>query len=141
MLVGILSFIFGASEANGQVTKHVSKAAFQSNLSRQMAMSPLTVAQLREHGVTTESELKLEYFFHTNSSMKAQALASALRTMNYSAKLGPSAGGESVLATVTGWTKPILMEAENVVNWTIEMTRLGYEHDCEFDGWGTNPSQ
>ena len=140
VIMGILSFLFGASVANGQDIKYISEAAFQSNLARQVAMSPQTVAQLRQLGVTTETELKLEYFFYTNSQDKAQALAEALKTRNYSVEIGPSASDKSVVV-VTGWTVPMRMETENVVKWTGEMTRLGYEHDCEFDGWGTNPSQ
>lgn len=31
------------------------------------------------------------------------------------------------------------MDTRLVVEWTKEMCRLGYSHDAEFDGWGTNP--
>lgn len=129
-----------ASGANGRDTGYVSEAEFQSNLARQMAMAPQTVALLREHGVTTDTELKLEYFFYTDSREKAQALADALQSRDYSVEFGPSASDKSVIL-VNGWTVPMLMQTENVVKWTGEMTRLGYEHDCEFDGWGTNPIQ
>jgi hypothetical protein len=28
-----------------------------------------------------------------------------------------------------------------VLDWTSRMCDVGREHDCEFDGWGTNPKQ
>jgi hypothetical protein len=33
------------------------------------------------------------------------------------------------------------MTDDAVVTWTQSMCRLGNEHDCDFDGWGTHPSQ
>jgi hypothetical protein len=33
------------------------------------------------------------------------------------------------------------METTNVINWTKQMCKIGYQFDCEFDGWGTNPDQ
>jgi hypothetical protein len=139
--MGILSFLFGSSGANGQVPQFVSEAEFESNYERQTKMAPETVGQLRQYGVTPESELRLEYFFYTTSQDKAQALAAVLEAKGYSVEfVGPSASDASQ-QVITGWTTPMLMETEGVVNWTGDMTRLGYEHDCEFDGWGTNPSQ
>jgi hypothetical protein len=29
------------------------------------------------------------------------------------------------------------MDLASVLNWTETMCRVGFEHDCEFDGWGT----
>ena len=37
--------------------------------------------------------------------------------------------------------KKLVADTEAVVAWTEQMCRLGREHDCEFDGWGTNPRQ
>lgn len=138
--MGILSFLFGASSASGQEAPFVTEAAFQSNLDRQTAMTPETVQQLREYGVTPESELRLEYFFYTNTEAKARALAAELEAKEYSVEFGPSAA-DSAQIVITGWTTPLTMDTEGVVAWSAEMTRLGYKYDCEFDGWGTNPSQ
>ncbi len=103
-------------------------------------MSPETVAQLRQYGVTSESMLKLEYFFYTNTRAKAQSLAESLGEKGYSVEFAPTAG-DPALFLVTGWTEPIQMDTDSVVGWTATMARLGYEHDSEFDGWGTNPEQ
>jgi len=103
-------------------------------------MSPQVVEELRKHGGTNDSTLKLEFFFYTDTEKKAQALATPLRQLDYQVDTGRSAGDDQ-LFLVTGRTVPIKMDDRSVVAWTENMCRLGYEHDCEFDGWGTNPIQ
>ncbi|MBN9294075.1 MAG: hypothetical protein J0G96_08870 [Flavobacteriia bacterium] len=52
----------------------VSETAFNDNRDRQMQMTPQTLEQLRSLNVTTDKELKLEYFFYTNTADKAKQL-------------------------------------------------------------------
>ena len=118
----------------------VSEQAFRENLERQTAMSPLTVAELRKHGVTESTMLRLEFFFYASVEDNAQQLATALRDLGYRVE-AKVAAGERRLYVVTGWTSPIGMDDECVLQWTERMVRLGYAHDSEFDGWGTNPQQ
>jgi regulator of RNase E activity RraB len=141
--MGILSWLFG-SRAQAQGTPasgvFVSEQAFRENLARQIAMSPQTVAELRKHGVTERAHLRLEVFFYANVERNAQQLAIALGDLGYQVE-AKIAAGDSHLFVVTGWTSPIAMDDESVVQWTERMVRLGYAHDSEFDGWGTNPQQ
>jgi len=91
-------------------------------------------------GVTDERQLKLEYFFYTNTKEKAAALAQKLTDLGY-------AGGFDYAATnkkefvIKGWTSPMKMDDKTVLDWTASMCDLGREHDCDFDGWGTTPEQ
>ena len=103
-------------------------------------MTPQTLAQLYEYGVTEDSELKLEYFFYTNNEDKAASLRKALVNLGYSGEFGQSASDDSIYI-VTGWTTPIKMDRDSAVTWTESMCKIGFEHDAEFDGWGTNPEQ
>jgi regulator of RNase E activity RraB len=103
-------------------------------------MSPQTLVQLRKHDVTSEKELKIEFFFYTNTSDKAMHLAKELEKFNYIVQHGVSSGDKR-LFIVTGWTTKIKMSEEVVTNWTNQMCEIGYKFDCEFDGWGTNPDQ
>jgi regulator of RNase E activity RraB len=96
--------------------------------------------QLRTHGGGPEKELKLEYFFYTDAPEKASALAADLNKRGYSVKVGGAAANPK-LQIVTGWTSPVLMQDDIVFQWIKDMCSLGYTHDCEFDGWGTNPEQ
>ena len=117
-----------------------SDEAFAENRAQQLSMTPQTMTQLRRFGVTDGSRLKLEYFFYTNSEEKAEALAQSLSAMGYDCEYGVSADDDS-LVVITGWTSPMAMDDSSVTDWTARMCDLGREHDCEFDGWGTNPEQ
>lgn len=118
----------------------VSEGDYQENRTKQVSMAPLTMKQLRGYGVTDESNLKLEYFFYTNTKQKAESLANELADRGYEGSHDVSAG-DSTQFVITGWTVPMFMSDEAVVGWTKEMCDLSYKFDCEFDGWGTNPSQ
>lgn len=60
--------------------------------------------------------------------------------MGYESEFGQAAGDDK-LQIVTGWSSPIQMATEAVVEWTRQMCDIGFKHDAEFDGWGTNPEQ
>lgn len=139
--MGFFGSLFGFLKGNNDKPHRcVSESAFRKNSAKQTRMSPQTVAELRKHGVTDEASLKLEFFFYTDKTAEGEALTKALRDLHYEVKYGPAAG-DPRLVLVTGWTTPIKMSEGSVVAWTKTMCRLGYEHDCEFDGWGTNAGQ
>jgi regulator of RNase E activity RraB len=117
--------------------RFVSQQAFERNVQKQVTMTPMTLQQLRSHNVTPDKERKLEFFFYTDKVENADALAAKLRERHYEVEHGPSASDEKV-QLVTGWTMPMLMRDDTVLAWTREMCSLGFAHDCDFDGWGTN---
>jgi regulator of RNase E activity RraB len=112
----------------------------ESNRQKQLAMTPKTVEQLRTHGVTSETNLKLEFFFYTDTADKADALKKALSELKYEVEQGLAAA-DKTLRVITGWSTAMQMKDEIVVAWTEQMCRIGFSHDCDFDGWGTNPEQ
>ncbi|HEY9000200.1 MAG TPA: ribonuclease E inhibitor RraB [Mucilaginibacter sp.] len=118
----------------------VNERAFDKNRTLQMQMAPKTLEQLYKYDVTEEKELKLEFFFYTNTAEKAEYFATELEKLNYSVHHGISASNKK-LFIITGWTNKIKMADDIVANWTERMCEIGYEFDCEFDGWGTNPNQ
>lgn len=118
----------------------VNETAFDNNREKQMQMTPKVLEQLYKLDVRQEKELKLEYFFYTNTAEKAEQLARELEKLNYSVHHGVS-GGNKKLFIITGWTSKMKMADDIVVNWTEKMCEIGYEFDCEFDGWGTSPNQ
>lgn len=140
MVMGFILSLFGCSKKGdgGGPTRYATEQAYKDSLAKQVSMTPQTMAQLRKHGVTEASMLRLEFFFYTDMESKAESLAAALKAMGYQAEAGRSAGDDK-LFLVNGWTIPLKMDDPSVVNWTEQMCKRGYEHDCEFDGWGTNP--
>lgn len=138
-LMRFVKAFFGGSNG-GDPRRYLSEDAFREILAKQTAMSPATIAQLQKLGVTDATSLKLEFFFYTDTDSKAQGLENALKELQYEAHRGPSASDpNSVL--INGWTTSMKMDVRTVVAWTEEMCRLGFMHDCEFDGWGTSPKQ
>ena len=120
--------------------RFLTQKAHERALSSQLQMTPETLSQLRTLGVGIERSLSLEYFFYTNTPAKAESLGSALLGLGYTPEIGPSASDKRQ-SVITGWTPRMPMGDAIVSSWTREMCELGYAHDCEFDGWGTNPQQ
>lgn len=134
--MGLFDF-FKSQSNSGQF---VSEGAFSNNCKKQMQMTPQVIDQLRKLNVSEEKELKLEYFFYTNTAEKAESLALEVEKLNYTVAHGVSAGDKK-LFIVTGWTAKIKMADDVVVEWTKQMCELGYKFDSEFDGWGTEANQ
>jgi len=118
----------------------VTETEFNSKREMQMQMVPPTLNQLRKLNGMTDKELKLEYFFYTNTADKAEQFAAEIEKLNYSVEHGVSAGDKN-LFVITGWTTKMKMTDEAVEQWAKQMCELGYKFDCEFDGWGTTPDQ
>lgn len=121
--------------------RYVSDSALKSSLAKQSEMNSQTLAQLKNYGVNSDSELKLEFFFYTNEQDKASNLAIDLKALDYEIETVNKAVGDEKLWIVSGWTTKIKMDINSVTDWTTKMCNLGFEHDCDFDGWGTNPDQ
>lgn len=120
-----------------QPKRFVSQKAFENNLAKQMNLTPQTLQQLRTYNVTPEKQRKLEFFFYTDTAEKAAALTVALGNKSYEVEHGPSASNPKI-QIIRGWTAEITMSDNAVLDWTKEMCTIGFAHDCDFDGWGTN---
>lgn len=137
IIMGLFDFLKSKQNSNNQF---VTEQTFKNNLTKQMQMTPQTMEQLRKLNVSADKELKLEYFFYTNTTDKAKSFANELAKLNYEVKHEQSAGDKSNFI-ITGWTTKMKMQDTIVANWTKEMCELGYKFDCDFDGWGTSPDQ
>ena len=60
--------------------------------------------------------------------------------IGYTSEHEPSASDKTIFV-ITGWTSKMQMNPSTVIDWTRQMCELGFTHDAEFDGWGTNPLQ
>ena len=130
--MGLFDSLFGR-KGGGQFR---TDDAHAQNRARQLTMTPMTVAQLRKYGVTDQTQLKLDYFFYTNTEEKAAALVQKLGELGYTGSHELAAGKKKQFV-VTGGTTSMSMDDQTVLDWTCQMCDLGREHDCEFDGWGT----
>lgn len=121
--------------------RYTNESAFKKTVQKQKEMNGQTLTQLSKYGVGDDSELSLEFFFYTDKQDKASNLAIELKKLNYNIETVDKSAGDPKLWAVTGWTTPIQMDINSLTKWTEHMCKLGYENDCDFDGWGTNPDQ
>ncbi|MEP7127263.1 MAG: ribonuclease E inhibitor RraB [Chitinophagales bacterium] len=135
--MGLSDFL--KTKQNGN-RKYVTEQQLKKNTAMHMQLAPLTMENLRLIDDTAHEELKLEFFFYTNTSEKAEKFAAELVKLNYEVDHG-KAGGVKKLFIITGWTTKMKMEDSVVTNWTKEMCELGHQFECDFDGWGTTPNQ
>ena len=118
--------------------RYVTEEIFKNNIQKQVDMTSQTLDRLRKAGVSADKELKLEFFFFTNSDDKAKKLADALAKLSYSVEYRLAAESKTEFV-ITGWTTKMKMSEDVVKKWTKEMCQLGYKFDCDYDGWGTQP--
>ncbi len=118
--------------------RHVTEASLRTNTAHQVRMTILTLGLLAKAGVEAGRLLKLEFVYFTNARDKAEAFVKSLAKIDYQAKCHPSAK-DPRRWVVEGRSTPVPIDEETLVQWTQEMCEAGFMHDCEFDGWGTNP--
>jgi regulator of RNase E activity RraB len=125
---------------NNNRGQFVTEKEFKNNVAKQVELTPLTLNQLRNYRVTDDNELKVEFFFYSRTQERAERLTEELKKINYEAEFRESAG-KGKLFVITGWTNKMKMDGQTIKSWAKQMCELGYELDCDFDGWGTTPEQ
>ncbi len=121
-------------------SRFVIEKAYKLNSEKHVAGVPKILAVLIEHHVNETNQLQLEFFFYTNTIEKAKLLAAELKNRNYSVEYNTSAH-DNKLFVINGRTIKMKIEEKTLVDWAKEMCGLGYNYDCEFDGWGTDIKQ
>ena len=115
---------------------YITEKKFKHNLTRQVGLVPSTLKRLRQYGVARDNELKLEFFFHSKSPDKIEALTAKLDQLNYHVEFGKAAACKN-LFVIAGWTTNMKMDDQTLIHWTNKMCELGYKFDCDFDGFET----
>ncbi len=115
----------------------VSEIDFITNQQQQAFLTTQVLGRLREEHVEEEEELRVYYFFHTNTLQKAEQLATELQQLHYTAIT--DAVPNSNLFMITGQTTKMKMTYEVIKKWTAIIGELGYTFDCNFLGWETSP--
>ena len=118
--------------------RFINEQRLKANLVQQAQGAPEILAQLRKMGVTSDKNLRVLFYFYTNSDSKAKVFDSKLIKLGYTAKPRPAATIKDQYV-VTGWTTKIKMDSDAVIAWAKKMCELGYKFDCDFDGWETSP--
>jgi len=114
----------------------MSEESLKWTIKHQFEANVKTLDQLNRLGITNDSRLKLQFFYCTNRLSKAKNLKQALEQMNYLVESIDRTSKDRIWV-ISGWSNKISMDPGSLTSWTKLMIHLGYEYDCEFDGWGT----
>jgi hypothetical protein len=85
-------------------------------------------------GITSADKLKIEFVFITDTEEKAQKLKYYL-SFHYTTYNDLEVAETEDLWEVRGITDPIEMHIDKINQWNEAMWDIGYDHDCQLDGW------
>ena len=134
--MGLFDFLLKKGDS-----QFVPEKEFDQNSDMQVHLAPIAMNNLRMLDIDDDSELKVEFFFYTNTLEKAKTLSIELEKLSYELYHYGECGFKKGLYSITGCTDKMKMSDNIVAKWAQDMCELGYIFDCEFDGWGTTPDQ
>lgn len=114
--------------------RFVSENAFIANQDKQFRLSIESLVGLRDVGVEEEDELKIDYFFYTDTLEKSEKLEEEIQKLGYVVNRGTASHDKS-LFVISGRTTEMKMMHETLKEWITSMCGLGYKYDCSFDSW------
>ncbi len=113
---------------------------FEETLARQLVMTPQTWSVLVEHGVDSDTELRLDFTFDAPTEAAAEALVAFLRLeTDYEVDVDFERIGDARTWSVVGVTHPTSLTQQILEDWVRWMVAAGAEYGgCRFDGWGAS---
>jgi Regulator of ribonuclease activity B len=114
--------------------RFVSTLELEQNKLYQNDMTLKMLSELEKQGITNKNVLKLEFYFRTNSIAKAESLSDELKKINYTTHFNRNSEN-NISILITGWTDEIPINEKTVQQWTIKMCDIGFQADCDFEGW------
>jgi hypothetical protein len=112
----------------------MSEDQYQNLLLHQLAMNKETWSTLQGHGVTPQSQLRLDFTYVAPNDKAASSLQVLLRDQTDYDVTSRRSGDEWI---VSGRTQATAISPEILDEWVDWMITAGLEADCIFDGWGT----
>lgn len=112
--------------------KFVSEKDFKENISSQDHKTSHVMNLMWEFNLTNDRKSKIEFFFYGDTKEKAEQLATELEKLNYEVFIYK----QGKRFSISGLTLKMNIEDEMINYWSKHMCQIGYEFDCEFDGWG-----
>ena len=104
-------------------------------LERQLAMNVQTWSALRQHGVTEQTDLRLDFSYDAPTRGAADKLVKLLKDETDYDVFEPNPTGSGFL--VSGTTQETRVSLDILNQWVEWMHSAGRQSEgCEFDGWG-----
>jgi hypothetical protein len=113
---------------------------YEELLSRQLVMNQQTWATLQKHGVSEQSELRLDLSYNAPNPEAAELLRSFLcEETDYDVRVESNGTLWRKSWRVEGSTQPTTVSQQILDEWVTWMVIAGKEKGgCDFDGWGTS---
>jgi regulator of RNase E activity RraB len=115
----------------------LTEESYRLNLARQLAMNEKTWARLLELGITGETEVQLDFLYYASNEAAAALQAFLKDETDYEVDVHPETGSSGQWI-ISGRTQKTTISKEILDQWVEWMVAAGFEHQCEFDGWGTS---
>jgi len=113
-------------------------AHYEQLLATQLTMTRQTWAVLQQHGVTEQSQLRLDFSYNAPSKEAAESLVALIQDQtDYDVRVESSGSFLRRKWRVEGTTQPTAVSPEILDQWVVWMVTAGKERVCDFDGWGT----
>lgn len=106
---------------------------YEDNLDHQLNMLDVTWEKFIENGLTEVQEIILDFLYLAPNKEAATKLNMALE--NYDSAI-TSKGLIKKSWQVYGSSHPTTVKKEILVQWLDYMVALGWDYECEFDGFG-----
>ncbi len=108
---------------------------YEENLDHQLRMLDVTWSKFLENGLTDDKEITLEFLYVAPNKKAAKNLNEALE---YYDSFVRSEGFIKKRWLVSGQSYPTTVTKDILAQWLDYMIALGWDHECEFDGFGAS---
>lgn len=112
--------------------------SYARNLKEQLAMKAEAWQALLRNGLKPDTQLRLDFFFHSPDEKKAKGLKELLEEYDYEVSITEGEPISECNWQVSGRTVSTTLSLEIIDQWVKWMIAAGKEYDSEFDGWGTS---
>ena len=112
---------------------------YEDLLAQQLTMNRQTWTALQGHGVTEETELRLDFCYRAPNRKAAEALNNFLfQETDYDIRIESDGSVLRQEWRLEGSTQVTKISPEILDQWVTWMVTAGKELACDFDGWGTS---
>lgn len=120
-----------------QLYRFFTKEHRDESLQMQPMLNKRAMGLMKDYGGKPNPVQGVEFFFYSDEEAKANNLAIELNKLGYTVYDVHPPEQEGKNWSIIGCIPPVPMGGNKFDKWTEQMIQLGYECDCQFDGWGT----